>query len=131
MAPVGDALGAAAAQHRPTMIVLHHHLLPDEGPAPARRLHVAGLATGQPSFDVWLQWLGPGDASLPGHLDGEQALIVLRGFGKLLLDGAPQRFAGPCTLFVPAGCEHHLVNTGAEDLQIVVVVARGSSPQPA
>ena len=72
-------------------------------------------------FEVWLRTLEPG-AHTPALVHcGELVVLSLTGAGKLVVDGGPQRFQGPCTLLVPAGLTFELANRGAASLKLVWV----------
>ena len=101
------------------MHVVHHAHLP--------RLHLGGElciaaadgSRGITGFEVWVRTLEPGAHTEPLHHGGELVVLALAGGGKLLIDGGPQRFSGPCTLLVPPGSQFQLVNNGTEPLQLV------------
>lgn len=107
-------------------IIQHRH--PESGPEPGlQRLRMAGPPLGIAGFECWLLNLAP-HASCEGSKEsGEHVLLVLQGLGKLLLAGAPQRFAAPCTLVLPPFTDYKLVNQGTEPLQMLAI----SSPAPA
>ncbi len=53
----------------------------------------------------------------------EEALVILRGTGSLLIqDRPPNRFMAPHFFYVPADTKHNVVNTGREPLEYVYVV---------
>jgi|GEM_PF-661545 len=117
-------VGRSLVPQHPGMLVISHGALPHDLPGhPAPCLHVAGRAQGITEFEVWTQQLDPGARTEPRRHEGTLAILALQGSGKLLLPGGPQRFQAPCTLIVPAGAEHHLVNHGGTVLQLVGVAA--------
>lgn len=65
--------------------------------------------------------LAPGAASAGLAAAEGTVLLALAGSGKLRVDGAPQRFAAPCTLSIPPGAAYELVNNAAVELQLVSV----------
>jgi mannose-6-phosphate isomerase-like protein (cupin superfamily) len=103
------------------MHVVHHAHLP--------HLHIGGelciaavdRSRGIQAFEVWVRTLEPGAHTEPQRHDGELVVLALAGSGKLLIDGGPQRFTGPCTLLVPAATQFQLVNNGTVPLQLVWV----------
>jgi uncharacterized cupin superfamily protein len=112
-----------------TMYVICHTSLPRTShPSGCRSLCAAGRARGLTQFEAWIHELDAGAASVPCTHAAEQALLVLAGGGKLMLAGAPHRFNAPCTLIVPAGVEHQIVNHGAQTLQYVAVLAALPGP---
>ena len=122
---------APGPQHR-GMLVINHSALPRDPPdGPNPRVGVAGAAQGIHGFEAWTQQLEPGASTGCQRHDGELAILVLQGSGKLQLPGGPQRFQAPCTLIVPAGAEHQVVNHGGGLLQLVAVAAppKGVAPR--
>jgi quercetin dioxygenase-like cupin family protein len=105
------------------MYVIHHSPAEPTGAEGEQRLALTDPAQGITRFAAWLHTLAPGARTLPLRHQGERAVLVLDGSGKLLVDGAPQRFQSPCTLVVPPGTEHELVNQGATPMQFVVIHA--------
>jgi len=109
------------------MHIIQHGLpQPSEEPG-VQRVHLAGPGRGFRDFDCWLLTLAP-QSSSEGRADagGEHALIVLTGLGKLLLAGAPLRFAAPCTLVVPPMTDYRIVSQGVEPMQLLSVRTSGS-----
>jgi hypothetical protein len=75
------------------------------------------------AFELWVEYLAAGaQVTLLDH-GGDRVALVMSGFGKLLVDGAPQRFHAPCSLILPANVECSVVNIGAENMQLVVALA--------
>ncbi|HEY7501366.1 MAG TPA: cupin domain-containing protein [Vicinamibacterales bacterium] len=69
--------------------------------------------------------VAPGDKVRPAHShpNGEEVIYVIRGSGRVLVDGAitPVR-EGTIVLF-PRGAVHMLHNTGAEEMKVVCFFA--------
>ena len=114
------------------MLVISHSALPRDPPdGPNPRVGVAGAAPGSSccvqASNAWI----PCAATGCHRHDGELAILVLQGSGKLQLPDGPQRFQAPCTLIVPAGAEHQVVNHGGGLLQLVAVAAppKGVAPR--
>ena len=107
------------------------HQNPEAGPEPGlQRLYLAGPRLGVSGFECWLLTLAP-QACLEGRQGrGERVLVVLQGLGKLLLAGAPQRFAAPCTLMLPPFTDYRLVNQGTAPLQLLAVAAPPAEESP-
>lgn len=106
------------------MYVICHTSLPHTShQVGARSFCAADRSRGITRFEAWIHELDSGSASTPRTHAAEQAVLVLTGCGKLMLAGAPHRFQAPCTLVVPAGVEHQIVNHGAQTLQYVAVLA--------
>jgi len=64
--------------------------------------------------------------SVGWHTTGknEEALVILHGGGKALIEGQPGRvFAAPMLVYIPPATRHNVTNTGEELLEYVYVVA--------
>ncbi|MDR6154147.1 quercetin dioxygenase-like cupin family protein [Acidovorax delafieldii] len=110
------------------MLVLHHAHAPHQQVQGIRTLQATGPAFGISAFDIRLVELEAG-ACLP--LDqhaGQLAAVVLSGQGKLLLDSGPQRFAAPCSLFIPPHAPYQINNNASTTLQLVMVCSRVEWP---
>ena len=104
------------------MLVISHACLPCTDHDGCTCRTVAGPALGASPIDASL-WTVPAGAAMPVRQhDSPSVVLVLAGSGKHRVAGAPQGFRGPCTLVVPPGTEHEIVNTGALPLQLVVIV---------
>lgn len=54
----------------------------------------------------------------------EEALVVLHGKGKALIDGQPSLpFAAPAMVYIPPATRHNVENTGSDALEYEYVVA--------
>jgi quercetin dioxygenase-like cupin family protein len=73
--------------------------------------------------------VAPGEKVRPAHShpDGEEVIQIIRGSGRVLVDGevAPVR-AGTTVLF-PQGAVHMLHNTGTEEMEVVCFFAPPTS----
>jgi mannose-6-phosphate isomerase-like protein (cupin superfamily) len=58
-------------------------------------------------------------------------VVALEGSGKLVLEGGPERFQAPCTVVLPAGATHRIVNNAATPLQLVCVHGAALPPEDA
>jgi mannose-6-phosphate isomerase-like protein (cupin superfamily) len=70
-------------------------------------------------------------ASVGWHTTGrnEEALVVLRGRGEVLLEGQPGRaLEAPMLVYVPPATRHDVANTGDVPLEYVYVVAPAKAP---
>jgi uncharacterized cupin superfamily protein len=108
------------------MHVIQHTALPRVCDAGAQRQTIAGAALGDLPFDVELRHLEAGASTVLPARVARGAVIVLAGCGKLRLEGGVQAFHAPCTLILPAGAEHPIVNHGALAMQLVCIDARGT-----
>jgi quercetin dioxygenase-like cupin family protein len=110
------------------MHVVHHAHLP--------HLHIGGELCvaaadrnrGICGFEVWVRTLEPGAHTQAQCHGGELVVLALDGSGKLLIDGGPQRFSGPCTLLIPPQVQFQLANNGTAPLQLVWVFTVAPSP---
>jgi quercetin dioxygenase-like cupin family protein len=83
----------------------------------------AGAADGVRQLSVWRQSLAAGAATPPHRHDCDEVVLCLQGRGELHADGAVRRFDAPCTVVLPAGGEHQIVNTGGQPMELIAVFA--------
>jgi quercetin dioxygenase-like cupin family protein len=76
---------------------------------------------GLTQLSVWRQTLAPGGATPPHRHDCDEAVLCLSGWGEVHEDGRSERFGADCTVVLPAGREHQIVNVGSQPLEIVGV----------
>ena len=112
------------------MHVINHTSLPREQRDGCDCQTVAGREFGAP-FEVQMLQLAPGAATPPCRDAAARVVLVLAGSGKQRLEGAPQSFHAPCTVHVPAGAEHQIINNGLTPLQLVVIAASPEQPAAA
>jgi oxalate decarboxylase/phosphoglucose isomerase-like protein (cupin superfamily) len=103
------------------MHVVHHAHLPHLHIGGELCIAAADYSRGIAGFEVWVRTLEAGAHTEPQRHGGELVVLALAGGGKLLIDGGPQRFNGPCTLLIPAKLQFQLVNNGTAPLQLVWV----------
>lgn len=108
--------------------VIRHGALPSHSEAGCRRQLVAGPAIGALPLRVELLSLEVAARTASAAQAEPQALVVLAGSGKLRLGCDPQPFQSPCTLLVPAGVAHEIVNNGVLPLQLVAIAACAAPP---
>jgi quercetin dioxygenase-like cupin family protein len=113
------------------MHVIHHAMLPRQADAGCSRQTLAGAELGGAPFEVQSLALEPGGCTPPATHPAACVVLALEGSGKLVLDGGPERFQAPCTLLVPAGATHCIVNNAAAPLQLVCVHAAAPHPEDA
>ncbi|HSV69465.1 MAG TPA: cupin domain-containing protein [Methylibium sp.] len=106
---------------QPTMSLIHHGSLPVQSHAGCCSLLVAGAALGPAPFEVRTVGLAPGASAATPDAALARVVVVLSGAGKQRLAGEPQAFQAPCTLIVPAGAAHEIVNNGVLPMQMVVI----------
>jgi quercetin dioxygenase-like cupin family protein len=105
------------------MHVINHASLPREQRDGRDCQTVAGRELDGAPFEVQMLQLAPGAVTPPSRHTAARVLLVLAGSGKQRLEGAPQGFQAPCTVHVPGGCEHQIINNGLTPLQLVVIAA--------
>ncbi len=74
--------------------------------------------------------LSPGQ-TVGWHSTGknEEALVVLHGKGKALIDGQPALpFVAPALVYIPPATRHNVKNTGSDALEYEYVVAPAKAP---
>ncbi|MGE5115983.1 MAG: cupin domain-containing protein [Betaproteobacteria bacterium] len=113
------------------MHVIDHTCLPRDAADGRECQTVASQALCGVPFEVRVLRLAPGAATPPGRCGTAQVVLVLAGSGKQRVDGGPQGFHAPCTVHVPAGAEHQIVNNGMTTLQLVVIAAPPNPAAPA
>jgi hypothetical protein len=79
---------------------------------------------GRIRLSVALRTLERGECSSPEPVAHELAVVVLTGRGRLVIDGASQRFSAPCSLIPHVGSEYRLVNDAAESLTLLIAAVR-------
>ena len=79
----------------------------------------AGQADGLQQLSVWRQTLAPGAATPPHRHDCDEVVLCLAGAGEVHGDGTVQRFGADCTLILPRGRNHQIVNVGTQPVEIV------------
>jgi len=105
------------------MQIVHHAHLNAQQHDGEQIVTAADATLGVHGFEVRVHRLAPGAHGAELRHAGEQVVVVLAGCGKLLLDGAPQRFAAPCTVRLPPRRCAQFVNHGSEPLLLVAVRA--------
>lgn len=110
------------------MQVIHHAHLPHDTVDGELRVAAASRERGLLGFEVSVRTLEPGAHTAPQSHAGELVVLALFGGGKLLVDGGPQRFSGPCTLLIPPQQSFQLVNNGTAPLQLVWVYTQAPVP---
>ena len=87
---------------------------------------LAGPEHGMKTLEMWMQTIQPGSVT-PVHRHAcEEAIVVLRGSGRLTVEGEDIDFGPNSTLQIPADAIHQIVNTGTEDM--FMIAALGQAP---
>lgn len=66
--------------------------------------------------------LGPGCESLPHSLEQTEVYYIVRGCGTMHVGGEECPVGPGDTVYVPAGSEQWLQNTGAEEMEFLCIV---------
>jgi mannose-6-phosphate isomerase-like protein (cupin superfamily) len=86
----------------------------------------AGHDQGLSQISLWRQAVASG-AGTPVHKhDCDEVVLCLAGQGQLHIDGQVHAFGANCTLVLPRGRAHQLLNTGPGALQLLGIF--GSTP---
>ena len=66
--------------------------------------------------------LPPGARVEPHHHQvTEEIYYILRGAGEMEIDGERQKVEAGAAIYIPIGSRHSLINTGAEDMTLLLV----------
>jgi mannose-6-phosphate isomerase-like protein (cupin superfamily) len=84
---------------------------------------LASGADGLRELSVWRQPLAPGAATPPHRHDCDEVVLCMAGRGEVHGEGCVERFGADCTIVLPAGREHQIINTGGLPLEIVGLFA--------
>ncbi len=87
---------------------------------------LAGPEHGMQTLEMWMQTIKPGSGTPVHRHDCEEAIVVLRGSGRLTVEGKDTDFGPNSTLQIPRNVIHQIVNTGTEDM--FIVAALGQAP---
>jgi quercetin dioxygenase-like cupin family protein len=80
---------------------------------------LAELPLADQPFQMSLHTIAPSTSATWIASPAAPLLVVLEGIGKVTIDGAPQRFSGPCALCVPAGAEVRISNQGGMSMRLL------------
>jgi quercetin dioxygenase-like cupin family protein len=69
--------------------------------------------------------VAPGDKVRPAHShpNGEEVIYIIRGSGRVLVEGEVQPVREGSTVLFPRGAVHMLHNTGADEMKVVCFFA--------
>jgi uncharacterized cupin superfamily protein len=69
--------------------------------------------------------VAPGEAVRPAHShpNGEEAIYIIRGIGRVLIDGVVEQVKEGTAVLFPQGSVHMLQNTGTEEMKVVCFFA--------
>lgn len=73
---------------------------------------LAGPETGLQTFEVWLMTLKPGTESPYYSHPAEVVWVILKGSGRVTVDGDVAQVGPNTTISIPTGSSRQLINTG-------------------
>jgi mannose-6-phosphate isomerase-like protein (cupin superfamily) len=82
---------------------------------------LAGADQGLKTFEVWRVILAPGGEIPEIRHEGEVAALTLQGTGRMVVDDEKVEIRPDTTLVIPAGASRQVVNTGKEDLVLLLI----------
>jgi mannose-6-phosphate isomerase-like protein (cupin superfamily) len=82
---------------------------------------LAGEKQGLKTMEIWLITLPPGLETLADHHYGEVVWMTLKGTGRATVDGDSLDLVPNTSLVIPAQATRQVINTGKEDLVILVI----------
>jgi mannose-6-phosphate isomerase-like protein (cupin superfamily) len=84
---------------------------------------VGGKAGGVGTMEVWQQTIAAG-AATPVHRHAcEEVIVILSGCGTLTINGETTAFGPNSTLIIPNDVVHQIVNTSADDMNIIATLS--------
>lgn len=97
--------------------------------SPDRMAKIALAITARSQLDLYC--LAPGQAQQAHrHAEQDKICFVLEGRGTFTLDGSEEILDAGEAIVAPAGATHGIVNTGASELLVLVVVTPPSPHTP-
>jgi mannose-6-phosphate isomerase-like protein (cupin superfamily) len=82
---------------------------------------LAGADQGLKTFEVWRLAMAPGNEIPAFSYQGEVVAITLGGTGRMVVDGKTVDIRPDTTLVIPPGASRQFVNTGLEELVLLLV----------
>lgn len=82
---------------------------------------LAGEKQGLKTMEVWLLTLPPGAETPVNQHYGEVVVITLKGTGRAMVDEESVDLFPDTTLVIPSRATRQAVNTGKEDLVILII----------
>ena len=87
---------------------------------------LASHKDGLQNTEVWMQTVEPGGETPVHYHDCEEVIVILKGSGRLSIDGKAIEFGPNSTLITPPDIVHQLANSGTEE--IVLIASFSSTP---
>jgi len=88
---------------------------------------LAGADQGLKTFEVWRVSLAPGNEIPEIRHEGEVAALTLQGTGRMVVDGEQVEIRPDTTLVIPPGASRQVVNTGKEELVLLLIRGLGTT----
>lgn len=73
--------------------------------------------------------LRPGCVSVPHRLTGSEVYYILRGSGRMHIDGEQSPVGPGQAVYIPPGATQHIENTGDDDLLFLCIVDPAWHPE--
>jgi mannose-6-phosphate isomerase-like protein (cupin superfamily) len=86
------------------------------------------IYTGQHSQVVAMSLPMGTDIGMETHPAIDQIFFIIDGSGEVTIDGEKRYFEEKELIFVPAGSEHNVINTGDEDLKLITIYSPPAHP---
>jgi len=77
-----------------------------------------------PDLRLRLHTIAGGAGAVWAGSEVATVLMVLEGIGKVTIDGASQRMAGPCSMSAPPHAAVRIANQGALQMRVLEVLSR-------
>ena len=77
---------------------------------------LASHKDGLQNTEVWMQTVEPGGETPVHYHDCEEVIVILKGSGRLSIDGKVIEFGPNSTLIIPPDIVHQLANSGTEEI---------------
>ncbi|MPZ21375.1 MAG: cupin domain-containing protein [Luteitalea sp.] len=104
-----------------------HEADAEELDLPGRRLRwlVSDDSLSAEHCSVCVIRVAPGEKVRPAHShpNGEEVIYIIRGSGRVLVDGEVQTVAAGTAVLFPRGAVHMLHNTASEEMKVVCFFA--------
>jgi len=103
----------------------------DEVALPGRNMRwlVNAERLGAQHLSVCIIRVAPGEKVRPAHAhpNGEELIYVIRGSGRVVVDGAVEAVKEGAAVLFPQGSVHMLQNTGGEEMKVICFFAPPSN----
>jgi len=90
---------------------------------------LASHKDGLQNTEVWMQTVEPGGETPVHYHECEEVIVILKGSGRLSIEGKVIEFGPKSTLIIPTDIVHQLTNSGTEE--IFLIASFSSTPAKA